>query len=181
MERVSRLIQQVVAEIILERLNDPRIDPARVSVTRVEVAEDFTRAKVFFSVMGSTEAEDRNVERALRHAGGRIQELMMNEISLRFTPILEFVLDVQFKKSLTTLTLISQAMRELHEREQANAPQAGDEKPAEEDDADEELDTDRDELVELDELEEDLEDPDADQDDQDDSDEEDEEEKSPGR
>jgi ribosome-binding factor A len=103
-----------------------------VSITRVEVADDFTRAKVYFSAMG-TEAEQRNVMRALRHASGRIQELMMKQISLRFTPVLEFVPDVQFKKSLTTLALIQQAMQELREREEAENPEASEESEDQED------------------------------------------------
>lgn len=121
-ERVAKLLQQNIAQILLRQISDPRINPAMVSITRVEVADDFTRAKVYFSAMG-TEAEQRTAERALRHASGRIQELMMEDISLRFTPILDFVPDVQFKKSLATLTLIQQAMEELRQRESAENPE----------------------------------------------------------
>lgn len=117
-ERVARLIQEVVGNIILARISDPRVDPARLSVTRVEVTEDLTRAKVYCSVMG-TEAEQRNAIRALGHAAGRIQDLMMQQISLRNTPVLDFVNDVQFKKSLTTLALIQQAMDEIRQQEEA--------------------------------------------------------------
>lgn len=129
LERVGRLIQQTIAEILLDEVNDPRIPPARVSITRVEVVEDLTRAKVFVSVMDD-EPGQRTALRALRHAAGRIQEEMMSRISLRATPVLDFVEDVQFKKSLTTLALIQEAMTELHEREQA-AAEAGQEPPAE--------------------------------------------------
>ncbi|NQU75610.1 MAG: 30S ribosome-binding factor RbfA [Planctomycetes bacterium] len=117
-ERIGRLIQQTVGEIILERISDPRIDPARVSVTRVEVVEDLNRAKVYCSVLGS-QSQQRTAMRALQHAAGHIQELMMRQIRLRFTPILEFVADERFKKSLATLAAIQQAMEELRQQEQA--------------------------------------------------------------
>ena len=132
-ERVAKLLQQNIAQILLRQISDPRINPAMVSITRVEVADDFTRAKVYFSAMG-TEPEQRTVERALKHAAGRIQELMMEDISLRFTPILDFVPDVQFKKSLATLTLIQQAMEELRQRESTENPEEepGKEAPSEE-------------------------------------------------
>ena len=115
-ERIARLIQQTVGRIILERINDPRINPAKVSVTRVEVADDMNRAKIYCSVIGS-DSQQRTALRGLQHAAGRIQELMAGQVRLRFTPILEFVLDVQFKKSLNTLAMIQQAMEELRQQE----------------------------------------------------------------
>jgi ribosome-binding factor A len=119
-DRAAKLIQETVGHIILERMNDPRIDPARVSVTRVEVAEDMMHAKVYCSVMGS-EADQRKAMRALQHAAGRIQDLMTERVNLRFTPVLQFVSDVQFKRSLTTLALIQQAMEEIRQQEQSDA------------------------------------------------------------
>jgi ribosome-binding factor A len=129
-DRIARLIQQTVAEIVLENISDPRIKPATLSVTRAEVAEDMTRAKVYCSVIG-TDSEQRTAIRALQHAAGRIQELMMKQISLRFTPVLEFVPDVQFKKSLTTLALIQEAMNEIHLQEQTDTRQVPHGEPAE--------------------------------------------------
>ena len=110
-------MQQTIGQIVQENMSDPRIQPAKVSVTRVAVAEDMMRAKVYCSVIG-TEGEQRKTLRALQHAAGRIQELMMKQISLRFTPVLQFVPDVQFKKSLTTLALIQQAMEEIRQQEE---------------------------------------------------------------
>jgi ribosome-binding factor A len=141
-ERVARLLQQVVGQIILERINDPRVEPARVSVTRVEVAPDLTSAKVFCSVLGS-DAEQRTALRALQHAAGRIQGLLHERVQLRFTPVLRFVADRQFKQSLTTLALIQRAMDEIRQQEQSQdgpQPPAQDlqQKPQDEKAADEE-------------------------------------------
>ncbi|MCD6303371.1 MAG: 30S ribosome-binding factor RbfA [Planctomycetes bacterium] len=121
-QRVGSLIRQVLGEVILAKLSDPRIDPARTSIVRVEVPEDLLTAKVFVSVMG-TEAQQRRTIRALRHAGGRLQELMMQRITLRHTPVLDFQIDVRFKKTLQTLDLIEQAMAEIRRKEQAEADQ----------------------------------------------------------
>ncbi len=134
-DRVSRLVQQTVGEIVLQRISDPRIDPAKVSITRVEVSEDMTRAKVFCSVMG-TEAEQRTALRALQHASGRIQDLMMHQISLRHTPVLQFVNDIRFKKTLTTLALIQGAMDEIRQAEAAEAAEGAGEVGPEERGAD---------------------------------------------
>ena len=117
-ERVCRLLRDAIGEVVLSRLSDPRIDPARTSVTRVEMPDDLLTARVFVSVIGR-EGEQRRTLQALRHAAGHIQELMMRDIRLRHTPLLSFELDVRFKKTLETIGLIDQAMAEIREREQA--------------------------------------------------------------
>ena len=117
-ERVSSLIRDTLGEILLSKMSDPRIDPARVSVTRVEMPEDLLTARVYVSVIG-TDAQQRNALRALQHAAGRIQELLMRQISLRNTPHLEFVTDESFKKTLETYQIIQKAMDELHQKDQA--------------------------------------------------------------
>lgn len=105
---------------MLTKLSDPRIDPARTTITSVEVSEDMAAAKVHVSVLG-TEADQRKALIALKHAAGRLQDLMMKKISLRQTPVLTFILDTEFKKALETLEIIDQAMAEIRSREQQQA------------------------------------------------------------
>ena len=116
-QRIESLIRDTIGMLLLTKIADPRIDPARTSVTRVEVPADLLSAKVYISVMG-TEAEQRNALRALQHASGHIQQLMMREIELRNTPILTFELDVQYKKTIETLAVIQQAMEEIRRKEE---------------------------------------------------------------
>jgi ribosome-binding factor A len=115
-ERVANLLRNTIGDIIHQRLADPRIDSVATSVTRVEVPSDLLTAKVFVTVMGG-DADQRKTLKALNHSAGRIQELMMREISLRHTPRLTFVLDTKFKKTIETLAIIQQAMDEIHEKE----------------------------------------------------------------
>ena len=123
-ERIESLIRQTVGELLLTKMADPRIEPALTSVTRVEMPEDLLTAKVFISVMGS-EAQQRNTLRALQHAAGHIQELMMRQIQLRNTPLLSFEMDVKFKKTLETLEVIQRAMSEIHQKEEQAQAAAG--------------------------------------------------------
>jgi len=116
-ERIGSLVRNEIGRLVLSKLSDPRIDPARTSVTRVEVPEDLLTAKVYVSVLG-TAGEQRRTLQALRHAAGHIQELMMRRIRLRNTPILEFELDRGFKDALETLELIDKAMKEIRQKEQ---------------------------------------------------------------
>jgi ribosome-binding factor A len=110
------LIRNTIGQLLLSKISDPRIDPARTSVTRVEVSEDLAGAKVYISVVG-TEAKQRLAVQALRHAAGYIQELMARQIQLRNTPLLDFQTDKKFKETLQTLAIIDEAMREIRHKE----------------------------------------------------------------
>jgi len=114
-ERIGSLIRTAVGEILLTRLSDPRLDPAKVSVTRVEVPEDLLTAKVNVSILG-TEAYQRTAMRALQHAAGHVQEMLADRLTLRHTPVLSFHLDSGFKKTLETLEIIQKAMDEIDAR-----------------------------------------------------------------
>jgi len=126
-QRVNNLIRDMIAEVVMSRLSDPRIDPARTSITRVEMPDDLLTAKVYVSVIGN-EAEQRRTLSGLRHASGRIQELMMRQVALRHTPVLQFLPDVQFKKTLQTLEIISRLSEEF---EQKDVRQGGNNRPEE--------------------------------------------------
>ncbi len=115
-QRVANLIRNTIGQLLLSKISDPRIDPARTSVTHVEVSDDLTAAKVYISVVG-TETQGRLAVQALRHAAGYVQELMMRQIQLRNTPLLDFQIDKKFKKTLQTLSMIDQAMREIRNKE----------------------------------------------------------------
>ena len=126
----------MIGRMLLTKLSDPRIDPARTSVIRVEVPEDLLTARVYISVIGS-DAEARNAVRALQHAAGHVQELLGEKISLRHTPILSFELDTKYKKTIETLDIIERAMDEIRQKEAdsstaddvGNAELAGPESP----------------------------------------------------
>ena len=123
-ERIAKLFQQEIGRILLTELADPRVDPARTSVTRVTVQEDLLRAKVYVSILG-TDAQQRRGMEALNHAAGRIQSRMLGRVSLRHMPTLEFHTDEQFKGALKTWEVIREAMDEIHERERTQAAASG--------------------------------------------------------
>jgi ribosome-binding factor A len=97
----------------MNRLHDPRI-PTITSVTRVEVAPDFSQARVFVSVMG-TEAQRNLALTALRSSAGHIRRLLGPQLALRKIPAVEFVLDDSLRRSFETVAAIDEAMRELGE------------------------------------------------------------------
>ena len=109
-------MRDALGRLILADLSDPRIDPARTTVVRVEVPEDLMTAKVFVSVLGD-EASQRKTLRALKHAAGHIQELLGRRLSLKHTPRLTFEFDKNFQETLEIYRLIDEAMQEIRDKD----------------------------------------------------------------
>ena len=107
-ERLSESVKQEVSKIILYELKDPRI--SFITVTKVEVASDLKRAKVYISILGDDLVQKKNL-RALEHAKGFIQARVGAHLQIRYTPILTFCLDESIKKSQHISKLIDEAVK----------------------------------------------------------------------
>jgi len=104
-ERLASLIQSIIAEALLTRMNDPRFDPL-TTVTRVNVTNDLQIARVYLSVPGGGGPERRTMA-AIHQAAGYLKRLVAEEISLRQCPQLTFEIDEINKKARHTLELIA--------------------------------------------------------------------------
>ncbi|MBM4330767.1 MAG: 30S ribosome-binding factor RbfA [Deltaproteobacteria bacterium] len=93
-DRVGDLIRQVVSEMLLRELNDPRLES--VTITEVEITDDLKLATVFFSAMGSKPREEEALL-GLQSAGGYIKKKLGKELRLRYVPDLVFKLDRSFE------------------------------------------------------------------------------------
>jgi ribosome-binding factor A len=115
-EKVARIVKEVVSDAIAHHLNDPRIT-GFVSVTRVDMAPDLRNADVYISVFGSDEAGQNKVFMAITHAKSRVQSLLAGQVQSKFCPVLHFYKDEKFKKTLETLNLIDQAVKDLKDKD----------------------------------------------------------------
>ncbi|HLB29348.1 MAG TPA: 30S ribosome-binding factor RbfA, partial [Dehalococcoidia bacterium] len=70
-ERVGELLREELSQLLLRRLQDPRLAPL-ITITEVKVTPDLSQAKVYFSVMG-TEEEKAAAHRALEAASGYLR------------------------------------------------------------------------------------------------------------
>lgn len=104
--KVAEAIREAVAMAILTDIKDPRVRD--VTVTYAEVSADLRNAKVHVSVMGD-ETKQRLSLAGLQSAAGYLQSVVARRIETRYTPHLEFVLDLGVKRSLE----ISRILREV--------------------------------------------------------------------
>lgn len=86
--RVNEQAREVISEILLFEISDPRLDI--VTITGVEVSYDRSVANVYYSTEPSRYTE---VAQAFNAAAGRIRSLMAKKLSWRVAPELRFHLD----------------------------------------------------------------------------------------
>jgi ribosome-binding factor A len=101
--KVAQAIRQVVSSAILIELRDPRVK--NVTVVNVEVPADLRSAKIYVSILGDEKAA-RLALQGLGSARGWLQSKIADEIDLRYTPILSFVVDEGVKKSIAAAKLL---------------------------------------------------------------------------
>ncbi len=111
-ERMAVEMKKVLSQIIQDQIKDPRLDFSTISITRVDVSNDLSHARVNFSVLGDEAQQDETIK-VLQKAKGYLRSELAREIQLRHAPELEFRLD----KSIEHGIRISSLLEELREGE----------------------------------------------------------------
>ncbi|NLX61751.1 MAG: 30S ribosome-binding factor RbfA [Tissierellia bacterium] len=110
LSRIAEEIKRVVSQLIQREIKDPRISPL-TSITKVEVTNDLSYAKIYISVMGNDEDKE-NTLTGLKSAKGFIRREIGNRIDLRHAPEPVFYLDESIEQSLYISKLIEEVNRE---------------------------------------------------------------------
>ncbi|HEX4225051.1 MAG TPA: 30S ribosome-binding factor RbfA [Pseudonocardiaceae bacterium] len=92
--RLAKRIAQIVASALEHEVKDPRL--AMVTITDAKVTGDLHDATVFYTVLGATvdaEPDTAGAAAALSSATGVLRSKVGQQVGMRFTPTLAFVLD----------------------------------------------------------------------------------------
>lgn len=106
-QKAAEAVREVVSWAILTELSDPRVKD--VTVTYVEMSGDLRQAKVHVSIMGD-DAKQALVLRGLQHAAGFLQSKLASRIDTRYTPRIEFFLDLGVKKSIEVARILKEVL-----------------------------------------------------------------------
>jgi ribosome-binding factor A len=112
-KRVAEQIQRNLSELIRRELRDPRLGP--VTIVDVQVSDDLSRAKVFYSILGGDKQPEVTREimadaaRALRGPLGR-------SLGLRHAPQLDFVADELIEYGTRLTQVINNAVKKDSDR-----------------------------------------------------------------
>jgi ribosome-binding factor A len=107
-QRVSDLIREEVADIIMYRLKDPRI--GFVTVTGVDMTDDLKLARVFVSVLNKEDRE-QTLE-ILNDAKPFIRSALGKRLKMKFTPTVEFRLDTSIEYGSKIDSLLKKIRKE---------------------------------------------------------------------
>ena len=88
--RVAEAIRNELATLLIGKARDPKLQS--VNISRVEVSDDLSFARIFFTVMGDKKVAGE-AERGLERAKGFMRSHIARTLNLRFTPVLQFQYD----------------------------------------------------------------------------------------
>ncbi len=128
LEKLAKIIQTTVSEVIQNHLSDPRIT-GLISVTRVQVSPDLRLARVYLSLAGTDAKQENLTLQAVKHARGFIQTRLADTLTTRTCPRLDFQLDESIKKGFAITHILDQIAAEHTAREGGNPPESPLENP----------------------------------------------------
>jgi ribosome-binding factor A len=88
--RVAELIHRELSWLLMRDVRDPRL--ADLTITEVRVTPDLLLARIFFSVLGSSE-QQKEAQAGLESASGFLRSQLAGRVRLRSVPELIFELD----------------------------------------------------------------------------------------
>jgi ribosome-binding factor A len=110
-ERVGEEVRAEIARVLREEATDPRLQ--LVTLTRVDVAPDFSRADVWWSVVERKGAPAREeTEHALAKAAGFVRRRLAEVLPLRRMPALHFHYDPSLVLGSETLAILGELRRD---------------------------------------------------------------------
>lgn len=104
-DRIAQQIQREIAELIRLEINDPGV--RLVTITGVDVARDYSHAKIFFTRLDGKHAE---AQQGLERASGFLRKQLSKSIKLRIMPQLHFAYDASVENGSHLSQLIDQAV-----------------------------------------------------------------------
>jgi ribosome-binding factor A len=104
-DRVAEQVQRELAELLRLEVKDPRV--RMVTLTGVEVARDYSHAKVYYTTLSG---DDSGIRQGLEHAAGFLRSQLARRMKLRITPQLHFVFDASVERGAHLSQLIDQAV-----------------------------------------------------------------------
>ncbi|WP_138158936.1 30S ribosome-binding factor RbfA [Peptoniphilus catoniae] len=108
--QISEEVRRAVSDIIKFKLKDPRI-PEITSVSRADVTNDLSYAKIYYSVLGD-DTKKEETQKALESAKGFIKKELAKEVKLRAMPELIFIYDNSLDISFEIEKLIKEVKNE---------------------------------------------------------------------
>lgn len=111
--RVAEAIRNELSTILISKVRDPRLQG--VNISRVEVLDDLSLARIFFTVLGGPR-EVKEAGIGLERAKGFMRSHIAKTLNLRFTPALQFKYDKVVEKVAELEEILQEIANERNSR-----------------------------------------------------------------
>lgn len=111
--RVAEAIRNELSTILISKVRDPRL--LGVNISRVEVPDDLSLARIFFTVLGGPK-EVKEAGIGLERAKGFMRSHIAKTLNLRFTPALQFKYDKVVEKVAELEGILQEIANERNSR-----------------------------------------------------------------
>ena len=116
-DRVASLIHREISQLLNGQLTDPRLNHL-VTVSEVSLSPDFSKVIVGVTVLADSQAA-LEVIAGLNSASGYLRKELGTRLSLKRTPLLEFVLVTKINEGDSVLELLDTIKSEYKEDDEA--------------------------------------------------------------
>lgn len=106
-ERMSEEIRRIVSQIFQEEIKDPRIDQAAVSLTRVDLSNDLSHARINISVLGDENKQLETIN-AIRAAKGYIRSELAQRLKVKHAPEIDFTPDKSIEHGIRIASILDE-------------------------------------------------------------------------
>ena len=106
-DRVGEALQELVAELLLREIKDPRI--GLVTITGVRISPDLRHARIHFSTMGD-DAQRAQSLKGLNSAAGFVRSQVARRLNLRVAPEIVFEFDDSLEQADRLSRLLKDAL-----------------------------------------------------------------------
>ena len=123
--RVNEILKREIADVLEKNgVNDSGLI---VSITKVVLSSNLRSAAVYISILGGKdpEANFRKVLPGLLKLRGLLQSNIARHVTLKYTPVIHFVHDLNIVEGDHVLALLQQMEKDDVEREEKSAPGQG--------------------------------------------------------
>ena len=101
-EKYEEMIQNDINSFLRQGFSDPRL--TMVSVTRVELNDDYSVAKVYWDTFDANNRGD--IKSAVNGVGGKVRSMLAKSLKVRHVPEIKFFYDSQFEDERKIVELL---------------------------------------------------------------------------
>lgn len=106
LKRVNALMRREIGDALFHVMNEQDFDIATATVTRVDTARNLRSAHVMVSIRGDESTKARMLSLLRRHRS-EIQRLINRDLTIKYTPKLQFELDRSIEKGDHVLDILT--------------------------------------------------------------------------